>query len=319
MAFVETGNGKGSGGNLEVDRALHQTAKSNEMNQVTTETVGSFMEATTLHGARFLFSGGYFRRLIWAVVLGVCFCYCIYQTFKAVDAFYDKPFNTRITKKGGNMNENLTFPAISLCNFNSFNRRRYINLLKTRNMSSNDEIKLNLKFIESLLAKSSKDVFNSSSKKDHFYLFDRKICEDGSDTCYLTLFSHQIDEMLLPNPIFESCDINGIPCSSSNFSSFINSVFGQCYTFNSGHYGFPLIKAPMAGHLSGLKLLLHVESDSYLNNPTTPYVGLTVLVHDQPTFPFMEQFGFAVQPGVRTLLRTKKKKGWLDVCILHSR
>ena len=72
------------------------------------------------------------------------------------------------------MNENLTFPAISLCNFNSFNRRRYINLLKTRNMSSNDEIKLNLKFIESLLAKSSKDVFNSSSKKDHFYLFDPK-------------------------------------------------------------------------------------------------------------------------------------------------
>lgn len=77
-------------------------------------------------------------------------------------------------KKGGNMNENLTFPAISLCNFNSFNRRRYINLLKTRNMSSNDEIKLNLKFIESLLAKSSKDVFNSSSKKIIFTCLTEK-------------------------------------------------------------------------------------------------------------------------------------------------
>lgn len=240
MVFSEPENGKSSGGNLEEDTVFHQTAKSKEMNQVTTETVSSFMEATTLHGARFLFSGGYFRRLIWSVALGFCFGYCIYQIFKAVDAFYGKPFNTRITKKGGNMNENLTFPAVSLCNFNSFNR-----------------------FIESLLAKSN-DVFNSSSKKDHFYLFDRTICEDGSDTCYLTLFSHQIDEMLLPSPTFESCDVNGIPCGSSNFSSFINSVFGQCYTFNSGHYGFPLINASMAGHLNGLKLLLQVERDSYL-------------------------------------------------------
>lgn len=307
MVFSEPENWKSSGGNLEEDTVFHQTAKSKEMNQVTTETVSSFMEATTLHGARFLFSGGYFRRLIWSVALGFCFGYCIYQIFKAVDAFYGKPFNTRITKKGGNMNENLTFPAVSLCNFNSFNRRRYINFMKTRNTSSNDEIKLNLKFIESLLAKSN-DVFNSSSKKDHFYLFDRTICEDGSDTCYLTLFSHQIDEMLLPSPTFESCDVNGIPCGSSNFSSFINSVFGQCYTFNSGHYGFPLINASMAGHLNGLKLLLQVERDSYLDTPTNPYVGLTVLVHDQQTFPFMEQFGFAVQPGVRTLCAIRRKK-----------
>ena len=204
MVFSEPENGKSSGGNLEEDTVFHQTAKSKEMNQITTETVSSFMEATTLHGARFLFSGGYFRTLIWSVALGFCFGYCIYQIFKAVDAFYGKPFNTRITKKGGNMNENLTFPAVSLCNFNSFNRRRYINFMKTRNTSSNDEIKLNLRFIESLLAKSN-DVFNSSSKKDHFYLFDRTICEDGSDTCYLTLFSHQIDEMLLPSPKFESC------------------------------------------------------------------------------------------------------------------
>ena len=99
-----------------------------------------------------------------------------------------------------------------------------------------------------------------------------------------------------------------IPCGSSNFSSFINSVFGQCYTFNSGHYGFPLINATMAGHLNGLKLLLHVERDSYLDSPTNPYVGLKVLVHDQQTFPFMEQFGFAVQPGVRTLCAIRRKK-----------
>ena len=64
----------------------------------------------------------------------------------------------------------------------------------------------------------------------------------------------------------------------------------------------------MAGHLNGLKLLLHVERDSYLDNPTNPFVGLIVLVHDQNTFPFMEQFGFVVQPGVRNLCALKKKE-----------
>ena len=48
MVFSEPENGKSSGGNLEEDTVFHQTAKSHEMNQVTTETVSSFMEATTV-------------------------------------------------------------------------------------------------------------------------------------------------------------------------------------------------------------------------------------------------------------------------------
>ena len=179
--------------------------------------------------------------------------------------------------------------------------------MKTRNMLDSDVIALNFKAMEAMLAK-SKGFFNTSLKKEHSYLLDRKGCEDGSDNCYLTLFSHRIDEMLLPSPTFQSCEINGFPCDSRNFSSFINSVFGQCYTCNSGNYDFPLINATMAGHLNGLKLLLHVERDSYLDNPKNPFVGLIVLVHDQNTFPFMEQFGFVVQPGVRNLCALKRKE-----------
>ena len=64
----------------------------------------------------------------------------------------------------------------------------------------------------------------------------------------------------------------------------------------------------MAGQLNGLRLLLNIERESYLENPLNPFVGLTVLIHDQRTFPFMEQFGFFVQPGVRTLCSIKRKK-----------
>lgn len=64
----------------------------------------------------------------------------------------------------------------------------------------------------------------------------------------------------------------------------------------------------MAGHQNGLKLLLNIERDNYLDNALYPFVGLTVLVHDQATYPFMEQYGFLVQPGLRTLCAIKMKK-----------
>ena len=63
-------------------------------------------------------------------------------------------------------------------------------------MLDNDVIALNFKAFEAMLAKST-DFFNTPSNKELSYLFDRKGCEDGSDNCYLTLFSHRIDEMLL--------------------------------------------------------------------------------------------------------------------------
>jgi len=41
------------------------TAKSNESRQTAVESLSSFMKDTTLHGARFLFTGNVFRRLFW--------------------------------------------------------------------------------------------------------------------------------------------------------------------------------------------------------------------------------------------------------------
>lgn len=180
-----------------------------------TKNLRSFIQDTTLHGVRFLCYGNFFRRLIWTVALGSCLGFCVYQIVQALTAYYIRPFITRITTKGANINRNLTFPAVTLCNFNFFNRRRYINLTKTKNMLDNDVIALNFKAFEAMLAKST-DVFNTKNK-EHPYLFDRKGCEDGSYNCYLTLFSHRIDEMLLPSPTFQSCEINGFLATQETF------------------------------------------------------------------------------------------------------
>lgn len=280
-------------------------SKSNANCQEAPETLRSFAEGTSLHGARFLFVGSVFRKLIWTVALVSCFTYCIYQVSQTVTAFGRRPFNTKVTTRPAKRNTNLTFPAVTVCNLNFLNQRRYINFQRRKNLSD-EVISSKLKVYAEMLA-GSKDVFNNDSKHRHEELFWRFGGDNVPNHTYLDFFSHRIEEMLLPSSVFNSCLIDGAVCGRDDFWSFTNSLFGQCHTFNSGRDHRPVINATMAGNLNGLKLLLNIERDSYLENPLNPFVGLTVLVHDQETFPYMEQFGFLVQPGVRTLCSIKRK------------
>jgi len=280
--------------------------ESSEDRQSAPESLSSFAEATSLHGARFLPSKNVFRRVIWTLVLAASFGLCTYQVFQTVDAFYNRPFNTKITTKTDNDGNDVAFPAVTLCNVNFFNQRRYRNHAKRTNLSDED-IELKIKAVEQMVA-GSKDFYSEESRKRNPEFFRRTYGEIQEKDNYLKLFSHDIKDMLLPSSIFNSCVINGRPCGSKNFTSFTNTVFGQCHTFNSGHDGHPLINVSLAGRLAGLKLLLNIERDSYVYNPTEPFVGLSVRVHDQSTFPFMDHHTFAVQPGLQTLCAIKRKK-----------
>ncbi|KAL9982892.1 hypothetical protein ACROYT_G005003 [Oculina patagonica] len=308
MTFVVRGSNKIQSAEESASEVqdVKTNSKSNKGRQNAPETLRSFAEDTSLHGARFLFAGNVFRRLVWTLAVISCLGFCIYQVYETVHAYGERPFNTKITKKTAKKNINLTFPAVTLCNINSLNRRRYMEFQKRWNLS-NEEIELKLEVYTKMLAR-SEDLFNNESKESHEELFWRFRGKVPKNLSYLHLFSHRIEEMLLPVTLFNSCFINGVVCGAENFTTFTSSVFGQCQTFNSGHDGHPVINATMAGHLNGLKLLLNIERDSYLDNSLNPIVGLTVLVHDQESYPFMEQFGFLVQPGVRTLCSIKRKK-----------
>ena len=61
--------------------------ESSEDRQSATESLSSFAEATTLHGARFLSSENVFRKIIWTLALTASFGLCIYQVYQTMDAF----------------------------------------------------------------------------------------------------------------------------------------------------------------------------------------------------------------------------------------
>ena len=74
-----------------------------------------------MHGARFLLSKNVFQRGFWTVLLILSSGYCFFQIYASVIFYYQRPFNTKITKITSKCDTSLPFPAVTLCNLNLFN------------------------------------------------------------------------------------------------------------------------------------------------------------------------------------------------------
>lgn len=282
--------------------SFHSTKKGN------IEPFVAFLENTTLHGARFLVTGSVFSRLFWTLALLSSFGYCALQIYSTLEAFSERPFSTKITTKTSNKAETVPFPAVTICNYNSFNRRRFKSYVQQNSTSnwSDEEVNRRLNLYEKFMIERKNDSFSPEMIKQYPELTERVMEEHLH---YLVLFSHVMEEILLPKSSFgKACTINDLLCGPKNFKPLYNTQFGKCFTFNSGHDQSPIINASLDGQTGGLKLHLNVEREGFLLDSSNPYVGLIVLVHDQKSFPLMEQFGFAVHPGVRTLVAVKRKK-----------
>ena len=270
------------------------------------EAFQSFVQNTTLHGARYLYAENIFRRLFWVLVLIASFSFCIFQVLKSIEAFNNRPFITKISSETSEQEGKFNFPAVTMCNANFFNKRRYRYEFKSKYNETEIEKKIN--DISVLSTRAVDKMLTTDFKRRSPELFQR--LESAKDINRVQeILSHQIEEMLLPKSrYFFSCSINGKPCTKENFTKHISSAYGQCYTFNSAESGRPLLNATMAGQNSGLMLYLNIEKNSYIQNTLRPWVGIVMIVHDQKRFPFMGEHGMVIQPGISTLCAIKRKK-----------
>ena len=270
----------------------------------TPETLESFLNNTTLHGAQYFFARSTVRRLLWSLALLASLAFCSYQVYQSLREYFLRPFNTKISSKSAHEGF-LIFPAVSLCNFNPYNMNKVRNLLSVSNPDlSEEEVQKQIDEVSKILIRSN-DAITEDFQERYRILFNRDNLE-----AITKANGYQIEEMLLPNvpPTFISCSYAGLFCGAQNFSSFISSLFGQCFTFNSRRNGNALLKATMAGKNHGLKLRLNIQRDSYVKNGKNPLAGIAVLVHDQDNYPFMLEYGFSVQPGSHTFCSIKMKK-----------
>ncbi|KAL5016079.1 hypothetical protein ScPMuIL_005668 [Solemya velum] len=99
---------------------------------------------------------------------------------------------------------------------------------------------------------------------------------------------HQIEDMLM------YCAFAGRLCSKEDFSNFISTDYGNCYTLEK-----PFYSSRISGPRHGLALTLNIEPEEYVTNFATGY-GIRLVLHEPGTYPFPLEEGLTMSTGYET-------------------
>ncbi|XP_035517075.1 acid-sensing ion channel 1B-like [Morone saxatilis] len=252
------------------------------------DDLAAFFGGCSLHGANHVFVEDKkfgIRQGLWAVVFTMALSAFLFQVADRIIYYlqYD-----RITLLDENVANNMTFPAVTICNYN---------FVRKSQMSYSDLIFMGplLGFEEGMapgfpLAPEPDRQPGSRFTLDEFYNRTR----------------HRMEEMLL------ECNFRGLDCGAENFRE-IFTRYGKCYTFNSGQDGRPLMVTMKGGMGNGLELMLDIQQDEYLpvwgeTDETSFEAGIKVQIHTQDEPPFIDQLGFGVAPGFQTFVSCQEQR-----------
>ncbi|XP_068716303.1 acid-sensing ion channel 2-like [Montipora capricornis] len=279
----------------------------------TKELWQEFLHSLTLHGFRFIFEEGpKIRRIIWLVILIFALFMLLLQSKKSIQKYFDRPITTTVQVE---FLDQITFPAVSICNFNLFPYylingtigEKVMSILAPQNYIDNKEEVLFARspipnFLNYLRRHRRKESKKADDDDDVDVLGDETAFgfDDTFDFAqFVRTHGHRIDHMI------KKCRWKSQPCGPENFTAVITE-FGLCYTFNSGLKGHPLLKVQRAGVDYGLRLSLSVQQDQYYGS-LRDSSGFKVMVHDQEEPPLINELGFAIQPGTHTFCGLRKE------------
>ncbi|XP_072051079.1 acid-sensing ion channel 4-B-like [Amphiura filiformis] len=249
--------------NTDVDRSKAKTNYKLEFKE--------FGGNTTLHGLRYVADSEMhiLRRLSWLLILiglGVWLCFGLSHNLKK---YFERPISTVITM---NYVNNITFPAVTICNYNQF--------------------KASLVTPTQALLVSS--VFNIDPNERLYVNWTAQEIQNGRPLDvdqFVKVTTHRIEDML-----FDCRWRSVVKCTAANFTQTVTD-WGICYTFNNDPMSALQVKQP--GSVNGLSLRLNVEQYEYTYGENTG-AGLKVLLHPQGQHPLVKELGFSVAPGFET-------------------
>ncbi|XP_020371438.2 amiloride-sensitive sodium channel subunit beta-like [Rhincodon typus] len=95
-----------------------------------------------------------------------------------------------------------------------------------------------------------------------------------------------------------ACVFGGQPCNLENFTQLMHPTYGNCYIFNWGSEREPLVTSNPGAEF-GLKLVLDISQEDY--NPFLSIAaGARFMLHQQNTFPFLQDLGLYARAGTET-------------------
>ena len=277
----------------------------------------TFASNTTLHGLRYVAdkSHSILRRGIWFIFLGTAATAYVYLASVSLTKYFSRPIKTVISQE--TPTEGLKFPAVTICNLNSFMKSKIDmadedeNFLKMglniSGCSETREVRGNLTCGQAFLCAYSQygtalvNGCNGTMQQNIMSVLNRSSHRLFNEEEFLTKYGHDIVSM---SASFLFCFfMQTTRCSERDFVPKVTE-YGICFTFNSGQNGFSY-SAKYEGPDFGLSIFLDVQTnESTLSQFSS---GLKVIVHDQDTF-VNRYNGFNIVPGTHASVGVKLRK-----------
>ena len=290
-------------------RRTRQTRKEGEKENSPTvsEMLKAFVNATSLHGIRYVF----WKRPLWArigwlaILLGFT-GYFLFSAHRSIIKFVGRPINTVITQKYEN---ELEFPAVTICPLNLISKKKLLALDDDATFVKYD---LNDSFCSATAAVRNGTPCGAAMMCCclSLFFFDAAVVAPNCDPQYadnliaaqqfsgeffdteryFQKYAQGIEEILVPSLCVFDGDVSD-PCGTSDFVSTATD-WGMCYTFN----GDPdnVKKSQISGHAGGLSLILDAQTDDQTIGRLSE--GFTVIIHRQGES-FSAWDGVNVSPG----------------------
>ncbi|XP_038055439.1 acid-sensing ion channel 2-like [Patiria miniata] len=235
-----------------------------------------FGNSTTFHGLSYVINNKHSgpRRLLWFVIVVAMSTWLIYSVTLSFITYFNYPITSAISI---NYVDNITFPAVTLCNFNQFRR------------STLTEEKL----------KVLREIYESNPPDEiDFTPFDGETNFDFDEN-HLLEISHNLDTMLIDCKWKSSQK-----CTVQNFTSRFTD-HGVCFTFNDPEDVSERLQVINAGRDNGLFLRLFAETNEYAFGENTA-AGFRILLHSQGLMPLVKEVGISVSPGFESSIAVRK-------------
>ncbi|XP_066300402.1 acid-sensing ion channel 2-like isoform X4 [Branchiostoma lanceolatum] len=254
---------------------------------------------TDIHGMKHLIKRGPIRRTAWVLMLLLSLGLMSFECMESLIYYFEFHHVTKVELQYTN---NMTFPAVTICNMNKYRRSAlsmrdlatvgpYIGIVDRQQFTLQQEHLYPKAWVDKVKNENLLALSKMSTGHQDFSVFVKRV-------------GHQVDDMIV------NCEWRGSPCTAKNFSHTFTHL-GNCYTFNAMTLAGKVLSSSKPGEGNGLKVTINIENDEYMATNDVAGdamdAGIKVMVHPQHEPPFVKELGFAVSPGFHTFVAIRKE------------